>query len=32
MSLKQPEPLQLLGDRDIINAKSLKINDKTNNE
>jgi len=32
MSLKQPEPLKLLGDRDIINAKSLKMTDKTNNE
>jgi len=32
MSLKQPELLKLLGDRDIINAKSLKMTDKTNNE
>ncbi|MDD3630491.1 MAG: tail fiber domain-containing protein, partial [Bacteroidales bacterium] len=32
MSLKQPEPLKLLGDRDMINAKSLKMTDKINNE
>jgi hypothetical protein len=32
MSLKQPEPLKLLGDRDIVNAKSLKMTDKVTNE
>ena len=30
MSLKQPESLKLLDDRDKINAKTLNINDITN--
>jgi len=32
MSLKQPEPLKLLGDRSIINAKSVKMSNNANKE
>lgn len=32
MGLKQPEPLKLLGDRSIINAKSVKMSNNANKE